>query len=212
MLALIYSKGILHDDVLKLYHQIRTVYEKILLNSSHLLELQEAEHHLWKLHYELIDGFRKRPKQRSHNGENTRNNSPSESIVSQRSVDRGLEEFKSFLSQATDFYRNLIVKLRRACGLPSEVFLDNKDRLSSSIDPKKLGACQHTCHRLLICLGDLARYAEVIKKPDACEWSTAAIYYLEASRTWPDSGNPHNQVLRHSFSPPLCVCGCVQPA
>ncbi|XP_057764481.1 nonsense-mediated mRNA decay factor SMG7-like [Salvia miltiorrhiza] len=194
MLALIYTKGILHDDVLELYHQIRAVYEKILLNSNHLLELQEVEHHMWKLHYELIDEFRKRTRQRSHNGDNTRNNSPPDRINSQSSLDKGLEEIKSFLSQATEFYRNLIVKLRRTCGLPANVFLNNKDRWSSSIEPKKLHACQHTCHRLLICLGDLARYTEIIKKPDACEWSTAANYYLEATRTWPDSGNPHNQL------------------
>lgn len=192
MLALIYTKGILHDDILVLYRQIRTVYEKILLSSNHFLELQEVEHHMWKLHYELIDEFRKRTRQRSYNGENTKNNSPSDNINSQSN--KGLEEFKSFLSQATEFYRNLIVKLRRSCGLPAEVFLNKKDRWSSSIEPKKLHACQHTCHRLLICLGDLARYTELFKKPDACEWSTAAMYYLEATRTWPDSGNPHNQL------------------
>lgn len=200
MLALIYTKGVLHDDILVLYRQIRTVYEKILLSSNHFLELQEVEHHMWKLHYELIDEFRKRTRQRSNNGDNvTKNNSPSDNINSQSS--KGLEEFKSFLSQATEFYRNLIVKLRRTCGLPAEVFLNKKDRWSSSIDPKKLHACQHTCHRLVICLGDLARYTELFKKPDACEWSTAAMYYLEATRTWPDSGNPHNQVYR--FSPSL---------
>lgn len=205
MLALIYTKGILHSDVLELYHQIRAVYEKILLNSNHLLELQEVEHHMWKLHYELIDEFRKRTRQRSQNGENMRNNSPPDSINSQKSLDKGLEEIKSFLSQATEFYRNLIVKMRRACGLPAKVFLNNKDHLSSSIEPKKLHACQHTCHRLLICLGDLARYTEIIKKPDACEWSTAAMYYLEATRTWPDSGNPHNQVLRLCLSVTLSL-------
>lgn len=194
MLALIYTKGILHDDVLELYLQIRTVYERIILNSNHLLELQEVEHHMWKLHYELIDEFRKRTRQRSYNGENMRKNSPSDNINSQSSIGKGLEEFKSFLSQATEFYRNLIVKLRRTCGLPAEVILNNKDRWSSSIEPMKLHACQHTCHRLLICLGDLARYTDIIKKPDACEWSTAATYYLEATRTWPDSGNPHNQL------------------
>ncbi|KAH6829088.1 hypothetical protein C2S53_013236 [Perilla frutescens var. hirtella] len=194
MLALIYTKGILHDNVLELYRQIRTLYEKILLNSNHLLELQEVEHHMWKLHYELIDEFRKRTRQRSYNGENMRNNSLSDNINSQSSIDKGLEEFKSFLSQANEFYMNLIVKLRRTYGIPEEVFLNNKDRWSSSTEPQKLHACQHTCHRLLICLGDLARYTEIIKKPDACEWSTAATYYLEATRTWPDSGNPHNQL------------------
>lgn len=204
MLALIYTKGISHDDVLVLYCQIRTVYEKILLTSNHFLELQDVEHHMWKLHYELIDEFRKRIRQRSYNGENTKNTAPSDNVISQNN--KGIDKFKSFLSQAAEFYRNLIVKLRRNCGLPAAVFLENKDRWSSSIEPKKLHACQHTCHRLLICLGDLARYSELIKKPDACEWSNAAVYYLEATQTWPDSGNPHNQVCRYSASLYTCLC------
>ncbi|KAL8460454.1 hypothetical protein ACS0TY_032122 [Phlomoides rotata] len=187
MLALIHSKGSLLDDVLELYRKIRSGYEKILLSSNQMIELHEVEHHMWKLHYELIDEFRKRIRQRSYNAENVKNNSLSDSI-------NCLEKFKSFLSEATEFYKNLIVKLRRSCGLPPEIFLNNKDCLSFPIAPTKLHACQHTCHRLLICIGDLARYAEIIKKPDARVWSTAATYYLEATRTWPDSGNPHNQL------------------
>lgn len=187
MLALIHSKGSLLDDVVELYPKIRAGYEKILLSSNQTIELQEVEHHLWKLHYELINEFRKRIRQQSCNAENGKNNNPSDSI-------NCLERFKSFLSEATEFYKNLILKLRTTCGLPPEIFLNNKDSLSFPIEPTKLHACQHTCHRLLICIGDLARYAEIIKKPEARYWSTAATYYLEASRTCPDSGNPHNQV------------------
>ncbi|KAI3456252.1 hypothetical protein Pfo_012915 [Paulownia fortunei] len=194
MLALIYSKGILHDDVLELYRKIRTGYEKILLNSNQMVERQEVEYHLWKLHYELIDEFRKRTRQRSYNAENMKKDNPSDNINSESNTDNGLKGFKSFLSEATEFYRKLIVKLRKSCGLPAQIFLNNKDRRPFSVEPTKLHACQHTCHRLLICLGDLARYTEIVKKPDACEWSTAATYYLEATRTWPDSGNPHNQL------------------
>nr|XP_027112028.1 protein SMG7L-like isoform X2 [Coffea arabica] len=58
----------------------------------------------------------------------------------------------------------------------------------------KLSKCQFACHRFLICLGDLARYGELCKKQDASKWSVAFTYYLEASRIWPASGNPHNQL------------------
>lgn len=148
MVALIHSKGSLLDDVLELYRKIRSGYEKILLSSNQTIELQEVEHHMWKLHYELIDEFRRRIRQRSYNAKNVKNNSPSDSI---------LEGFKSFLSGATEFYKDLIVKLRRSCGLPQEIFLNNKDSSSFPIETTKLHACQHTCHRLLICIGDLAR-------------------------------------------------------
>ncbi|KAL0353070.1 UNVERIFIED_CONTAM: protein SMG7L [Sesamum angustifolium] len=190
MLTLIYSKGILHSDVWELYGKIRTGYEKILLNSNQMVERQEVEYHLWKLHYVLIDEFRKKIRQQS---ENIRRENPTHSIDSQSNTDKSLEGFKSFLSEATEFYAKLIVKLRKSCGLPAEIFLHNKNQSSFSTKQTELHACQHTCHRLLICLGDLARYTEIAKKPDASEWSTAATYYLEATRTWPDSGNPHNQ-------------------
>ncbi|KAK4485241.1 hypothetical protein RD792_007871 [Penstemon davidsonii] len=137
-----------------------------------MVELQEIEYHLWKLHYKLIDEFRKRIRQQSSKA----------------------TEFKTFLSEATEFYRDLIIKLRKNCGIPAEIFLGNKDSSSFSIEITKLQSCQYACHRLLICLGDLARYNEIVKKSESCEWSTAATYYLEATRTWPDSGNPHNQL------------------
>lgn len=56
--------------------------------------------------------------------------------------------------------------------------------------------CQFLCHRLLVCLGDLARYMEQHEKPDfhSHKWLAAATHYLEATMVWPDSGNPHNQL------------------
>ncbi|KAK6124402.1 hypothetical protein DH2020_041895 [Rehmannia glutinosa] len=194
MLVLIYSKGILDNDVLELYRKIRTEYEKTLLNSNQMVERQEVEYHLWRLHYQLIDEFRKRIKRQSYNADNMKNDKPPDNFNSENDTDKGLKGFKSFLSEANEFYKKLIVKLRKSCGLTAEIFLNNKDRMPSSVEPLKLRTCQHTCHRLLICLGDLARYAEIVKKPDACDWSTSATYYLEATRTWPDSGNPHNQL------------------
>ncbi|KAL3643442.1 hypothetical protein CASFOL_014257 [Castilleja foliolosa] len=175
MMALIYSKGILDNEILELYRKIRTGYEHTLLNTNQKAELQEVEYHLWRLHYQLIDELRKKIKQRSYNNsENTNNDNPPVDVINSESTsDNGLNGFFSFLSEADEFYKKLIVKLRENCGTI---------------------CVEHTCHRLLICLGDLARYNEIVKKSDACVWSTSAMYYLEATRTWPDSGNPHNQL------------------
>ncbi|KAG8385539.1 hypothetical protein BUALT_Bualt03G0055700 [Buddleja alternifolia] len=213
MLAFIFSKGMLHGEVLELYRKIRTGYEKILLNSNQMVERQEIEYHLWKLHYKLIDEFRKRIRQQSSNAEHMKNDTLSDNINSQSNTDKHLEGFKSFLSEATEFYRKLIIELRKKCGLPEEISFHNKDCSSFSIEPTKLHACQYTCHRLLICLGDLTRYSEIVKKPDTCEWSTAATYYLEATRTWPDSGNPHNQLAllaTYVGDPFLALYHCVR--
>ncbi|CAN6816812.1 unnamed protein product [Brassica oleracea] len=80
-----------------------------------------------------------------------------------------MKAFKMFLLRAAEFYRNLISKVEESGFL---------------------------CHRFYICLGDLERYKEQYLKTHEhpLNWSTAASYYLEAAKSWPDSGNPHNQL------------------
>nr|GMC83883.1 protein SMG7L [Ipomoea batatas] len=174
LLAAIYSKGLLNKDVQDLYHKARSSYENIILNDYEVLGLQEVEYSLWKLHYKHIDEFRKRIRQA--NAEKKKSEASESDTNSHLDVDKHMEGFKSFLSEATDFYQDLVKKLRKRKGSP------------------KFPQCQYACHRFLVCLGDLARYTELCKKPDACKWSASAVYYLEASLIWPDSGNPHNQL------------------
>lgn len=76
--------------------------------------------------------------------------------------------FKMFLLRAVDSYKNLISKVEKSGFLS---------------------------HRFYICLGDLERYKEqYLKTHEHPNWSTAATYYREAAKSWPGSGNPHNQV------------------
>ncbi|XP_073302173.1 nonsense-mediated mRNA decay factor SMG7-like isoform X2 [Primulina huaijiensis] len=192
LLPLMYSKGILHGDVLEVYHEVRTGLEKILLSTDQMAEIQDVEYLLWKLHYKHINEFRKRISQQYLDKDNVKETHP-QNVNSPSKFDLHLEGFKSFLSEAYEFYNGLILKLKRSCGLLEEGFLDN-DASSFSVEPTKLRKCLFTCHRLLICLGDLARYAEILKKPDTRKWSVAANYYLKATKTWPESGNSHNQL------------------
>lgn len=91
-----------------------------------------------------------------------------------------VKAFKLFLSRAAEFYQNLISEVRGYFGGKEE---------SNSQKSRFL------CHRFYICLGDLERYKEqYMKTHEHPDWSTAATYYLEAAKSWPDSGNPHNQV------------------
>ncbi|KAJ0233737.1 Protein SMG7L [Hirschfeldia incana] len=82
-----------------------------------------------------------------------------------------MKAFKVFLLRAVEYYKNLI----------SKVSLSEESGF--------------LCHRFYICLGDLERYKEqYLKTYEHPNWSTAATYYLEAAKSWPDSGNPHNQL------------------
>lgn len=82
-----------------------------------------------------------------------------------------MERFNLFLSEAMEFYQGLIIKLKKK----------KPWKNSSSV--------HYLIHRIFVCLGDLARYKAM--NPD---WSISASYYFKAIESWPDSGNPHNQL------------------
>ncbi|KAK7400593.1 hypothetical protein VNO78_11803 [Psophocarpus tetragonolobus] len=192
--ALIHSKGLLHSDVHVLYHNIRSSYERVILNNHTHSELQEVEYSLWKLHYKHIDEFRKIIKKSSGNAENKKSGMPKDGVV-QMSNDN-IQAFKSFLSEATEFYQTLIVKLRKHYGVLEEALFRKKGCVSTFIEPESMLKCQYLCHRCLVCMGDLTRYKQHYENLDTQKqnWSVSATHYLEATRIWPDSGNPQNQL------------------
>ncbi|KAL5730415.1 hypothetical protein ACHQM5_003237 [Ranunculus cassubicifolius] len=187
------SKGILHFDVRELYRKVRSSYEILILNDLELAELQEIEYSLWKLHYKHIDEFRNRIRGSSVTKEHQNlEKLPRVTTVKHKS-ENYLEGFKIHLSEATEFYHHLIKKMRRSYGLPEDV---SEGSISKSVESTRMRRCLFLCHRLLVCLGDLARYRELYGTPDAQDrrWSVAATYYIKASAIWPNSGNPHNQL------------------
>ncbi|KAL4585627.1 hypothetical protein LXL04_010250 [Taraxacum kok-saghyz] len=179
--ATIQHKGISHPEVQHLYHKVQSGYEKIILNDYQQVDLQEVEYSLWKLHYKHIDEYRKRIKKVS-TGTETPNN-----------LNSHVEGFKSYLSNVAEFYKDLIAKFRKTCGLTEETLLKKIGGLVET-EPAILKKCHYVWHRFLVCLGDLSRYVELCKKPEVQKWGVAAIYYLEASTVWPHSGNPQNQL------------------
>ncbi|GMH15833.1 hypothetical protein Nepgr_017674 [Nepenthes gracilis] len=194
--ARIHSIGLLHSDVRDLYRRACCTYEKVFLAENKLEELQDIEYSLWKLHYKHIDEFRKRISQVPANEENKSSGKSSNAGKMQNIIDEHKEGFKSFLSEAINFYQELITKIKRYYGVLEEPFLHKKAVSSSPIELTRLHKCQFLCHRLSICVGDLARYSELYEKPDVWQrnWSFAAKYYFEAAQIYPDSGNPQNQL------------------
>ncbi|KAF8364899.1 hypothetical protein HHK36_033109 [Tetracentron sinense] len=189
---LIHFKGLLHTDVQELYRKTRSSYEKVILNDHELAELHDIEYSLWKLHYKHIDEYRNKIRQSAANAERMSSVMRQNVATEQNNYDSLLEGFRSFLSEATEFYQDLIMKIRKSYGLPNEVLFFNE----GGIEPTKMHECQYSCHRCLICLGDLARYRELHGKPDIQNrnWSVAATHYLNASIIWPDRGNAQNQL------------------
>ena len=187
--GVVHSKGLLNSEVQDLYCEVRSSYENLILSDHEQLEFQDIEYSLWKLHYKHIDEFRKRLKGSSVNAESKN------MVVLQNDIH--IEGFKLFLSEAIEFYQNMIGKISKRKRLPEESVINRKGVGDLTFaEQKKMQKCQFLCHRFLVCLGDLARYREQYEKPDVQtrNWSVAATHYLEAAATWSDSGNPHNQV------------------
>lgn len=175
--------------------QMRDNFEKIILVDHDYSEQREVEYLLWQLHYKRIEDFR-------------RNISAASSVASQSGksnanpdrVKRIKSAFKSFLSEATGFYHDLMLKIKSNCGLPLGYFPEGLGNASTSVrDDKKTAQLKKgliSCHRCLIYLGDLARYKSLHGDGDSAsrEYAAASSYYKEAASIYPSSGNPHHQL------------------
>ncbi|XP_057461911.1 nonsense-mediated mRNA decay factor SMG7-like [Actinidia eriantha] len=182
------------------WQQMRENYEAIFLEDYAFSEQHEIEYALWQLHYRRIEELRallstalaSAGSTSSQNGKGTTRQGP-DRITKIRS------QFKTFLSEATGFYHDLMVKIRANYGLPLDYFsYDQENQILSkdgniSTEVKK-GLI--SCHRCLIYLGDLARYKGLYGEGESKtrDFAAASSYYVQASSLWPSSGNPHHQL------------------
>ena len=175
------------------WQQMRENYEAIILEDQAFSEQHNIEYALWQLHYKQIEEFRAY----FSAALSSTNANSSQGVKGPARPDRISKirlQFKTFLSEATGFYHDLITKIRAKYGLPLGYFEDSeKDGKKSAEMKKGLVAC----HRCLIYLGDLARYKGMYGEGDSInrEFTAASSYYLQAASLWPSSGNPHHQVL-----------------
>ncbi|MFS7904240.1 putative telomerase activating protein Est1 [Helianthus anomalus] len=175
------------------WQQMRENYESILLEDHAFSEQHDIEYTLWQLHYKRIEDLRARYNSAqafaSQNAKGVARSGP-DRITKIRS------QFKTFLSEATGFYHDLMVKIRAKYGLSlgymSDDSQNDKDG-NESIDVKK-GLI--SCHRCLIYLGDLARYKGLYVEGDSKtrDFAAASSYYKQAATLVPSSGNPHHQL------------------
>eukprot|EP01018_Ginkgo_biloba_P009676 Gb_30018 [translate_table: standard] len=197
--SVIQLKGPLDPNVWDLHSNIRENYETIIFEDHQFAEVHDVEQVLWRFHYKQIEEFRNRIR-KSMGATAAAATSPmpgSKCLKEKETVNKLLVTFKGFLSEATGFYHELILKLRTRHGLPQDpLSTEGIDFASDKKGAAELKRCQLSCHRCLIYLGDLARYKELHGDADTRnhDWSVAAGYYLKAIFLWPASGNPHNQL------------------
>jgi protein SMG7 len=178
---------------------LREKYEAIILESHTFSEQHNIEIPLWQLHYKRIEYFRLHinrvlASSTSTAAQNVKGPSKAEQIAQLKL------QFRTFLSEATGFYHDMILKIRSKYGLPLGSFSeDQQSQNLSDKDGKELAEVQKalkSCHRCLIYLGDLARYKGMYAEGDSRsrQYASASSYYLQAASLWPASGNPHHQL------------------
>ncbi|KAF7833326.1 protein SMG7 [Senna tora] len=188
------------------WQQMRENFEAIILEDHAFAEQHNIEYALWQLHYKRIEELRA-----CFNAalSSTGSNSSQQGVKGPARPDRITKvrlQFKTFLSEATGFYHDLILKIRAKYGLPLGFFEDSENRIIMEKDGKKSADVKKgfvSCHRCLIYLGDLARYKGLYGEGDSVnrEFAAASSYYLQAASLWPSNGNPHHQLaLLASYS------------
>lgn len=182
------------------WQQMRENYEAIILEDHNFSEQHNIEYALWQLHYRRIEEFRAHLSAASASSGSTASQTVRGSSNRPNRVLKIRLQFKTFLSEATGFYHDLILKVRAKYGLPiGHLSDDSENQFVMEKDGKKSVEMKKgliSCHRCLIYLGDLARYKGLYGESDSKnrDYAAASSYYLQAASLWPSSGNPHHQL------------------
>uniref|UniRef100_A0A5B6YIL5 Protein SMG7 n=1 Tax=Davidia involucrata TaxID=16924 RepID=A0A5B6YIL5_DAVIN len=183
------------------WQQMRENYEAIILEDHAFSEQHEIEYALWQLHYRRIEELRAHfSSALTSTGSTTSQNGKGPTRPGPDRITKIRSQFKTFLSEATGFYHDLMVKIRAKYGLPLGYISDDlENQIVFSNDGNKSAEVKKgliSCHRCLIYLGDLARYKGLYGEGDskARDFAAASSYYIQASSLLPSSGNPHHQL------------------
>ncbi|CAI9787512.1 unnamed protein product [Fraxinus pennsylvanica] len=183
------------------WQKMRENYEAIVLEDHAFSEQNDVEYALWQLHYRRIEELRVLFNAAlASAGSAAPQNGKVPSRAGPDRLTKIRSQLKAFLSEATGFYHDLMLKIRVKYGLPLDNFFDDPHNQISSLEHGNKSSERNkgliSCHRCLIYLGDLARYKGLYGEGDskAREFAAASSYYMQASSLWPSSGNPHHQV------------------
>ncbi|XP_074640176.1 telomerase-binding protein EST1A-like [Tubulanus polymorphus] len=95
------------------------------------------------------------------------------------------------IDQGVKFYENLLKKLQMVFKFNLDDFLDTNRLMSDSVS-RTVKLALLSCQRVMICLGDIARYRE--QSNDTCNYGKARSWYLKAQQVAPKNGKPYNQL------------------
>ncbi|KAK9239965.1 hypothetical protein V1525DRAFT_354757 [Lipomyces kononenkoae] len=183
-----------HKDVDVLVTELRDAVAKVILKDLFAAHAADLDSVLWiRVHHPVIEVYKKL----LHKMQPEIKTKPTEA--------RKLQEFfVKFLKSASQFYRSYIQQLVSQFGvreLEPIVARFHMEVIRSPRAPKKPNdqfrvMVLRSCHRALVCLGDLSRYREMhsFDSSPQKDWRPALNYYSLAKQLYPSLGFPHNQI------------------
>eukprot|EP01027_Heterolobosea_sp_BB2_P010046 GEZU01014792.1.p1 GENE.GEZU01014792.1~~GEZU01014792.1.p1 ORF type:complete len:355 (-),score=75.97 GEZU01014792.1:16-1080(-) len=167
--------------------RIRENYERILFLDIEYATKQDVDQLLWKtVFYKHIEEFRKLIK-KCHATAYSAEATPQ----SKEQLHAVCSSFRSFLEESSAYYESLYQKMKSHYNVNEA---ENTIRSSQSGDASVLKCAVLSLHKILIVLGDLARYRELYNESHTKDWSAARAFYFRALELQPTNGNPHNQL------------------
>ncbi|KAL5081962.1 hypothetical protein RYX36_010383 [Vicia faba] len=152
-----------------IWPQLRENFEAIILEDHAFSEQHNIEYNLWVLHYKRIEELRAHFNAAISSASSKSPQGGKGSVRPER-ITKIRQQLKTFLSEATGFYHDLIMKIKAKNGLPLGYFEDSENSIVMEKDGKKSAEMKKSllsCHRCLIYLGDLARYKGLYGEGDS---------------------------------------------
>lgn len=177
------------------WYRMRDNLEDILLEDYDFSEKHGIELELWQMHYKKIEEFRAHFSA-AHAPVRSSSSSGGKIPAQPDRIMKIRVQLKAFLSEATGFYHDLILKIKAKYGLPLGMFSEGSDNHIDGVKSSEVKKGLMSCHRCLIYLGDLARYKGMYGEGESRnrDYAAASSYYLQAASLCPYSGNPHHQL------------------
>ncbi|KAK9452601.1 hypothetical protein V1511DRAFT_490571 [Dipodascopsis uninucleata] len=178
------------ESVENLLNGLRQTMVSRIIDDLHFAHAAELDNFLWmRIHYPIIESYRKVLK-KMHPVAKKR---PTEA--------RKLENsFVKFIKGSSKFYRTYIQELATEFGIKDLDIILTKFRMQRNLNSKVPSKESYflvvkSCHRALVCLGDLSRYREMHSLGNTVmDWRPATNYYNIAKQLFASSGFPHNQL------------------
>ncbi|XP_062618954.1 telomerase-binding protein EST1A-like [Saccostrea cucullata] len=163
------------QHVYRLRQELQQKLEQIILLDVEVASKHNVEQLLWKsVYYQVIEMFRRQ--------------------LAEDKEDKNIKtELSKILDEGTTFFDKLLQKLQQKYGFDVEDYLDSSLTVQEN-QSRNVKLAVLSIQRLMINLGDIARYREQMNHTGKVNYGRARSWYTKAQQLAPKNGRPYNQL------------------